>query len=575
MRKWIRWWGIAVFILIVLFVFGIWYLLADQIIANNIETTGEYIVGAKVEVGKADLTIIPLGVTLNNLQVANPNSPMQNLIEVDNIRFHLDGKYLFERKVIIKDMVIDGLKFNTERKKSGEIKGVKPLTVKRAIDDFIIPLLDLSKLKTFIEQEELQTVNGLRAVTQDIKRVEKEWQASYRMMPNIDDMREYRNRASVIIADIKKNKISGLIAHSRGIKRLKEEIDRDIKDLKINQKAMSIDIDSLKTKKNRALEFVEKDIAKLRKKYTPDIRGFKNFSKYIFKNDILLQIDEGLLWYNKLEPLFNYISKKLKDDYYGSEPILFDGIDVQFSEHDPQPSFFIELAKLSFKQATGNLSGEIKNFTTQQNISGLSTSIKLDGYNLDFAESVNISGLVDHVNESEINDNLTVSVKKQKINKTEYQIIKDWKLNIHNGSVDKIFNINIHNGNIISKIRFQYIGTSINSSYLGEVNSIIISTIDSVLTKISDFYVNINISGTPSNYIITIKSDIDNIVDKAVRKIVQDEANKVRNIITQIINNKKEVLIKDIETKIEQLTLEILKVDDILDEAKKILKVLP
>lgn len=573
MRKWIRWWGIAVFILIVLFVLGIWYLLADQIIANNIEKTGEYIVGAKVEVGKADLTIIPLGVTLTNLKIANPNSPMQNLIEVDNIRFHLDGKYLYERKVIIKDMVIDGLKFNTEREKSGEIKGVKPLTVKRAIDDFVIPLLDISKLKTVIEQEELQTINGLRSVTQDIKRVEEEWQASYRMMPNIDDMREYRNRASVIIADVKKNKISGLIAHLRGIKRLKEEIDRDIKELKINHKAMSIDIDSLKTKKNQALEYVEKDIAKLREKYTPDIRGFKNFSKYIFKDDILRQIDEGLLWYNRLEPLFDY--EKIKDDYYGSEPIAFDGIDVQFPEHDPKPSFLIELAKLSFKQATGNLSGEIKNFTTQQNIFGLPTSIKLDGYNLDFAESVNISGLVDHVNESEINDNLTVSVKKQKINKTEYQIIKDWKLNIHNGSVDKIFNINIHKGNIKSKIRFQYIGTSINSSYLGEDNSIIISAIDSVLTKISDFYIDINISGIPSNYIITIKSDIDNIVDKAVRKIVQDEANKVRNMITRIINDKKEVLIKDIETKIEQLTLKILKVDDVLDEAKKILKVLP
>lgn len=574
MRKWIRWWGIAVFILIILLILGVWYLLADRIIVNNIEKTGEYIVGAKVKVGKAHLTIIPLGITLNNLQVANPNSPMQNLIEVDNIRFHLDGKYLFERKVIIKDMVIEGLKFNTKREKSGEIKGAKPLTVKRAIDDFVIPLLDLSKLKTFVEQEELQTIDGLNAAAHDIIRVENEWKAAFRMMPNMEDMREYRNRANVIFADIKTNKITGLITHARGIKRLKEEIERDINEIKINKKAMFIDIDSLETKKNRALEYVDKDIAKLREKYTPDLHGFKNFSKYIFKDDVLRQIDEGLLWYNKLEPLFNYVYKKLKDDYYGSEPILFDGIDVQFPEHDPQPSFFIELAKLSFKQATGNLSGEIKNFTTQQNISGLPTSIKLDGYNLDFAESVNISGLVNHVNESEINDNLTVSVKKQKINKTEYQIIKDWKLNINNGSVDKTFNINIHNGNIKSNLNLHFIGTSINSNYLGK-NNILISTIDSVLAKISDFYVDIDISGTPGNFITTINSDLDNIVNKAVRNIVKDEANKVRTTITRIINDKKEVLIKDIETKIKQLTSEISNVDDILAEAKKILKELP
>ena len=46
MRKWVRWWGIAVFILIILLVSSAWYLLADRIIANNIEETGEYIVGA-------------------------------------------------------------------------------------------------------------------------------------------------------------------------------------------------------------------------------------------------------------------------------------------------------------------------------------------------------------------------------------------------------------------------------------------------------------------------------------------------------------------------------------------------
>ena len=83
---------------------------------------------------------------------------MENLIDVDDISFHLDGKYLFERKVIIKDMVVDGLKFNTERQRSGAIAGAKPLTVNRAIDDFILPLLDISKLKTFIEQEELQSI---------------------------------------------------------------------------------------------------------------------------------------------------------------------------------------------------------------------------------------------------------------------------------------------------------------------------------------------------------------------------------------------------------------------------------
>ena len=59
MRKWIRWWGITVFIILILLTLGIWYLLADRIIENNIEEVGEFIIGAKVDVGKTDLASLP------------------------------------------------------------------------------------------------------------------------------------------------------------------------------------------------------------------------------------------------------------------------------------------------------------------------------------------------------------------------------------------------------------------------------------------------------------------------------------------------------------------------------------
>ncbi len=96
-----------------------------------------------------------------------------------------------------------------------------------------------------------------------------------------------------------------------------------------------------------------------------------------------------------------------------------------------------------------------------------------------------------------------------------------------------------------------------------------------MLTKISDFYVDIDISGTPDNYITIINSNLDYVVDKAVRNIVKNEANKVNTTITRIIDAKTGALIRDIESEIKQLTLEMDVVDEILDEAKKILRELP
>ena len=574
MSKWIRWWGIAVFILAIIILFCVWYLLIDRTIANNIEKVGEYVVGAEVEVGKADFTIFPLGITIDNLLIANPKSPMYNMLDIENIRFHLDGKHLFDRKVIIKDMVVEGIKFNTIREKSGKIEGAKPLTVKHTYDEFILPLLDLSKLKTFIEQENLQSIDGLNAVKDDILRIDNEWRASLRMMPNMEDMRNYQKRSNIIITDISNNRTKGLITHAKSIKILKEELGRDIENIKINKRAMLIDIDSLTTKKNRALGYIDTDIAKLRKKYTIDKQGLKNFSKYIFKDDIIKQFDDGLWRYNKYEKYFNYVYKQLKSDAYGTEPILFKGIDVHFPENDPQPSFYIELAKLSYTKSASNIVWEMNNFTTQQNITGLPTTIKFDGQNLDFAESLHVFGSINHVDKNNKKDDLKVSIKGQKFKEQDFQIVDNWGINFDNGEVDKSFLINIHHGKINSKLILKYKGISITSNYTGDKN-LLISSIDSVLKKVSDFYVELNISGVPGDYSTTINSNLDNIVEKAVRKIIDDEANKVKNTITRIISDKKEILIANIETEIEKLTLELVQVEELHSKAKNILTELP
>ena len=105
--------------------------------------------------------------------------------------------------------------------------------------------------------------------------------------------------------------------------------------------------------------------------------------------------------------------------------------------------------------------------------------------------------------------------------------------------------------------------------------NVLINSIDSVITRISNFYIDIDISGTTGEYFTSIESNFDNIVDDAVRNIVKNEANKVNHTIKRSIDDKTEKLIKDIEFEITQLALKIDTIDKILDEANKLLKVLP
>jgi len=49
MKKWIRWQGLGAFVIVVIIVFGFWYLFIDGIVKRVIEKQATQAVGAKVE----------------------------------------------------------------------------------------------------------------------------------------------------------------------------------------------------------------------------------------------------------------------------------------------------------------------------------------------------------------------------------------------------------------------------------------------------------------------------------------------------------------------------------------------
>ena len=90
MNKWIRWGGLIPFVAIVALVAIVWNFFIDGIVERTIEKVGSSVVGAKVELDAADVSLFPLGVELTRLQVTNPRDYMENAIEVRRIAFDME-----------------------------------------------------------------------------------------------------------------------------------------------------------------------------------------------------------------------------------------------------------------------------------------------------------------------------------------------------------------------------------------------------------------------------------------------------------------------------------------------------
>jgi uncharacterized protein (TIGR03545 family) len=161
-------------IVLVLLVVG-WTLFADRLVKKLVEFAGTEVVGAKVELAAAHVRLLKGNVTLDGLQVTNPQSPMRNLVQVDQIVAQLNGGALLEKKVVVDTAAVRGVRFDTPRRTSGALKKPSPTTglVTRRVtgwaDAIPIPSLDLSGLGSVaaaagISTDSLKSVGEARAL---------------------------------------------------------------------------------------------------------------------------------------------------------------------------------------------------------------------------------------------------------------------------------------------------------------------------------------------------------------------------------------------------------------------------
>ena len=122
MKKYIRWKAL----LPLSVVFGLmaltFLLFADGAIRSGVESAGTALVGAKVDLREADLSIADGSVALRGLAVTDPAKPMTNLFEAEELQLDIRVLPLLEKKVLLDTVAVRGLRFGTARATSGAIE---------------------------------------------------------------------------------------------------------------------------------------------------------------------------------------------------------------------------------------------------------------------------------------------------------------------------------------------------------------------------------------------------------------------------------------------------------------------
>jgi uncharacterized protein (TIGR03545 family) len=545
MKKWIRR-GIIVFLVFVFLVAVFWFVFADYLVKRGIEKAGSRIVGAKVELAEADLTLLPFGVGLTELQVTNPDEPMRNMFEIEHIRLAMEIGYLLQRKVVGEEMTLDGVRFDTPRKVSGQLvdkPSKQEKNGRKETGSFSIPKLSVADVESVLKKEKLQTLIEAEQLKKDIQAEQENYKNLLKTLPDKKKLEGYKAR----LKNMKGGKsLDSILGASSELKTVKKDIENDLNSLKQAKGDLKGKIAAYKARFKRLKKMPKKDLRRLKKKYSLSSQGAGNMTLLLFGPKYSDWVTKGLSLYEKLKPYMEKpdLSKKEIED----QPVAqVKDSDLESKEDSSIPDVLIRMAKVSLLLDAGTIKGEVKNIASDQVVYGKPITFVFAGEKLQDIGKLNVEGTLDRTVYQQAMDTVVATCKGYRLTNTSISDDPDLPVILKDALADVQLDINIKNQSIDSKLISNLDSVSFETGGQGDKDPLKAAMADA-LTEISKFRVEAGLKGTLEKNDISIKSDIDQVLGKAMKNVVKKQAKAFEQKLKQQIGKKTGGILKGLDS---------------------------
>ena len=414
MKQWIRWSGLAAFIVISLIVAALFLFVVGPLIEKGIETFGSDAADAKVEVDSVSLSLNPLGFVIHGLTVADSRKPMSNVLQLDTATAELELAPLFLGKAIIRDLAVDNLQFNTARttsgaleKKAAQEETVAEQTAEKENNNSVLKNVELPSADDILARESLRTEHAGNEFQQSYASHKNAVDNALRNVPDDKALSQYEQELKALTSGSFKS-LDDFKARKKKLDELKARFKQDKAAIASARKTLA-DARSDISDKLKALKAAPgDDLKSIRSKYQLNAGGAANMSALLFGEQAGEWAEKALYWYEKVKP---YLAKDEQENaVQETARAPRDGRFVHFPSADPWPRFLLRNAQLTASTASGNLLINAQDITSEPSVLGRPTRILVNGSGLKQVEDMSVDIVLDH-RKTPGTDTLTLNIK--------------------------------------------------------------------------------------------------------------------------------------------------------------------
>jgi len=598
-----RWKGFIFLVVVSAIIAVISIFFMDGWIESGLESAGEAIVGAKVEIDDLHFSLfrlsiqwdwkpIPhwrfvptkgslfdLSIQWDRLQVTDPDHTLQNILETGRTAFRMNAPALFRKRYVIEEMTLADIRSGTPRKTDGALPKEEepPKTEPDALDkmqaklkDEIAQLpvmnFDLERIKSKLNLDsllvmaDLQIVNRVDSARTDLNQTADRWSAFYKGFHPDEEL----SKIKTDFADLDPKQIKTLpevLSTLDKIKTARKSLTSITDTIQVNQAKIRQDFDRASTYAKDADDWIKADYQNLLKKaQLPDL-SVKNIGKILFGQTIVNRINQYLGY---LQMIRKYMPRK-SAEAGPALPERLTGRDIYFPDFHGWPRFLIRKIHVSGQTGVSDeaagfvMSGDITGITSQPWIYGKPTVIDLKALQQDKLSGIFV-GMLDHTTDVS-SDSFNLVLRDKSLNAMQIAHTPYLPSEIKNGKADFNAIVRFEESNLLVRMDIQARGLDF-SFPEAQTRNRFVSVVRDVISGIDLITLHAQAAGKADELDFKLDSNLDELITARLKQIgsqaltdaqnkIRDRLNKIRDSKMQEINALYAARKKDIVDKIE------------------------